>query len=370
VYRIQRAMKHETGRQDDPLSNFECIPISGEDEAIQSPLSLSDAEELFDMKQAGKFSFCITGNTLGELAALSGSPNQRSSSVDEKNLLLSEGPQRSLARIVKLVSVFARHTPHQKEAVIAAFNLSGEQTMMAGDGTNDVGALKRAHVGISIISAPEIEAKQRDASSKLAKAKSAKSKKKTVQKSSIQDSIRQLQEAQDDLAHVELGDASVAAPFTSRALNIRCCKDVIQQGRCTLVTMLQIYKVLGINCLVNALVLSKLFLHGAKHGDRQLTVLGMVVAALFYFVTRAEPLSSLSPIRPPSSVLCFQVLLSISGQFMVHCVTILIATHMALSFVDSYDPSLVPDGPFNANVLNTCTFLSTCLTTGKLDFMV
>jgi manganese-transporting P-type ATPase len=370
---VHQSEKETKGQRNnvDPLSHFECIPLTaGDIVTTHNPIPLSNVKELLEMKRTGKVYFCISGDTMGEIAALSSSSTTKrtassSSLADEKSLLLSDGPQRSLARIVNLVSVFARHTPHQKEAVIAAFNRSGEQTMMAGDGTNDVGALKRAHVGISIISAPDIEAKQRDANHKLSRAKARK--KQTGQKANFQDSIRQLQEAQDDLAQVELGDASVAAPFTSRALNIRCCKDVIQQGRCTLVTMLQIYKVLGINCLVNALVLSKLFLHGAKQGDRQLTVLGMAVAALFYFVTRAEPLSTMSAIRPPASVLCLQVLLSISGQFIVHSVTILVATQTALSFVDPYDPSLVPDGPFNSNVLNTCTFLSTCLTTGTIQ---
>jgi len=244
------------------------------------------------------------------------------------------------------------------------------------DGTNDVGALKRAHVGISIISAPNVESKQSEANERIAEAKAeqkekqlGKSKKKKSKKSqatNLEESLRQLQEAQAELDQVELGDASVAAPFTSRAVSIKCCKDVIQQGRCTLVTMLQIYKILGINCLVNALVLSKLFLHGVKQGDRQLTILGIVVAALFYFVTRAEPLSTLSPIRPPASVLCVQALVSITGQFLLHLATILIATEAALSFVDPFDPSLVPDGPFNPNVLNSCAFLLTCLSTSKL----
>eukprot|EP00518_Triparma_eleuthera_P016316 CAMPEP_0197564458 /NCGR_PEP_ID=MMETSP1320-20131121/30447_1 /TAXON_ID=91990 /ORGANISM="Bolidomonas sp., Strain RCC2347" /LENGTH=71 /DNA_ID=CAMNT_0043126369 /DNA_START=30 /DNA_END=241 /DNA_ORIENTATION=- len=35
--------------------------------------------------------------------------------------------------------------------------------MMCGDGTNDVGALKQAHVGISLISVPEVESKTRKA---------------------------------------------------------------------------------------------------------------------------------------------------------------------------------------------------------------
>jgi cation-transporting ATPase 13A1 len=252
---------------------------------------------------------------------------------------------------------------------------------MCGDGTNDVGALKRAHVGISIISAPELEAKHREATAAMAKAKSDKKRLKKAKKSgkspakareggpSLQDTLRALQEAQEELDHVELGDASVASPFTSRAMSIRCCKDVLQQGRCTLVTMLQIYKILGVNCLVNALVLTKLHMHGVKQGDRQLTIVGVVVAALFLFVTRGKPLPTLSPKRPPSSVLSRQALLSIGLQFAVHFTFIMIATEIALAFVDPYDPSIIPDASFNPNVLNTCTFLLTVVATVNTFFV-
>jgi cation-transporting ATPase 13A1 len=100
--------------------------------------------------------------------------------------------------------------------------------------------------------------------------------------------------------------------------------------------MLQIYKILGVNCLVNA---------------------------LFLFVTRGKPLSMLSPERPPSSVLCAQAILSIAVQFAVHYSAILLATDAALAFVDPYDPSMIPDGTFNTNVLNACTFLLTMVAT-------
>lgn len=43
--------------------------------------------------------------------------------------------------------VFARVSPAQKERILALLNSYGLTTMMCGDGTNDVGALKVAHVG-------------------------------------------------------------------------------------------------------------------------------------------------------------------------------------------------------------------------------
>lgn len=42
-------------------------------------------------------------------------------------------------------------------------------------------------------------------------------------------------------------------------------------------------------------------------GDLQMTALGLAVAALFFFVSRAEPLEKLSAERPPSRIFCAQV---------------------------------------------------------------
>jgi magnesium-transporting ATPase (P-type) len=55
------------------------------------------------------------------------------------------------------VTIFARVSPAQKETIVLALNDSGLYTLMCGDGTNDVGALKAAHVGVSIVNDPEFE---------------------------------------------------------------------------------------------------------------------------------------------------------------------------------------------------------------------
>lgn len=114
---------------------------------------------------------------------------------------------------------------------------------------------------------------------------------------------------------------------------------------------------------MNALVLSSLHLVGAKQGDSQLTAVGVVVAALFFFVTKGQPLEKLSRQRPPYSVLSVEVLTSIAVQFFIHFGCILTVTGLSQYYLDPFDPSLVPDGGFNPNTLNTATFLMTVLAT-------
>lgn len=370
-----------TATGDDYRGEFQFVSLSEIDKTSKAENLTLMATQLVELKKLvaeRKLALCISGDTLQRLVVTilerSNAKNLVNGQMaDEKQYLLHPATQAVLKDVVPLCAVFARCNPRQKEAIVAAFNLGGFTTLMCGDGTNDVGALRRAHVGISIISAPEVEAKQRSATKAMSqvkadhkkerKKKSSKKDSRARKMSTVEKSLRELQEAQDELDQIELGDASIASPFTSRMVSIKCCKVVLQQGRCTLVTMLQIYKILGVNCLVNAMILSKLFLHGVKQGDRQLTILGIVVAGLFFLVTRGKPLPKLSATLPPSSVLCTQALVSIGSQFSIHYMSMILATEIALSFVDPYDPSMIPDGPFNPNTLNTCTFLISVLAT-------
>jgi len=60
-----------------------------------------------------------------------------------------------LRKHLKDVTVFARASPEQKESILATLKDEGNITLMCGDGTNDVGALKQAYIGVALLSVPE-----------------------------------------------------------------------------------------------------------------------------------------------------------------------------------------------------------------------
>ena len=156
---------------------------------------------------------------------------------------------------------------------------------------------------------------------------------------------------------VKLGDASMAAPFTARGSGVAPCLHILRQGRCTLVTTLQMFKILGLNCLANAYVLSVQYLDGVKLGDTQAVISGLLTAALFMCLSRAQPLELLSPRRPHPSIFCGYVFLSVMGQFAVHITFLVFAVHAAEALMPAASTRLTPDATFSANSVNTVSYL-------------
>jgi manganese-transporting P-type ATPase len=155
---------------------------------------------------------------------------------------------------------------------------------------------------------------------------------------------------------VKIGDASVAAPFTSKMPSIRGTVDIIRQGRCTLVTTIQMYQILALTCLISSYSLSVLHLDGVKYGDYQMTALGILMSVSFVTVSRSKPLERLSSVRPFGSVFHPALFLSILGQFALHLASMMLAVRESKRHLPAdYKPD--PDGEFKANVINSVVFL-------------
>lgn len=284
-----------------------------------------------------KFSLCIGGDGLA--AALAHIPGDAKLKGDAAPFIKA---------LVSRVKVFARTSPEQKEAIVGWLKDVGHTVLMCGDGTNDVGALKAAHVGVGLLEAEG----EGDSGSKY------KVKRKSKHKTAKIGSMQALLEAEADMQNtvVQMGDASVASPFTSRQNDIRCTLSIIRQGRCTLVTTTQMFKIIAINCLITAYSLSVLYLDGVKFGDSQATMQGLVVAGAFLFISRSAPLETLSEERPYQSIFCGSILLSMAGQFLVHMVSLMTVCSAAKVFERTTE-DLDPEKDFKANVLNSAVFL-------------
>jgi predicted P-type ATPase len=91
--------------------------------------------------------------------------------------------------IMEHIRVFGRCKPTDKVSVVAAFVSSGYTTLMCGDGQNDCGCLKTAHVGVALSNA----------------------------------------------------EASIVAPFTSLDKSLSAVLDVLREGRCAVASTVSAY---------------------------------------------------------------------------------------------------------------------------------
>lgn len=159
-----------------------------------------------------------------------------------------------------------------------------------------------------------------------------------------------------ELPMVKLGDASIAAPFTSKMPSIRSCVDIVRQGRCTLVSSIQMYQILALQCLISSYSLSVLYLDGVKYGDTQMTAMGMLGSVSFMSVSRSKPLDRLSAVRPLTSIFHPALFISLLGQFAIHLTTMVVAVRGAKEHLPpEYEVNL--DGDFKPGILNTVVFL-------------
>uniref|UniRef100_A0A915N7J8 Homeobox domain-containing protein n=1 Tax=Meloidogyne javanica TaxID=6303 RepID=A0A915N7J8_MELJA len=291
--------------------------------------------------------------------------------------------------ILENVRVYARMSPKQKEKAVNSLKRMGFVTLMCGDGTNDVGALKHSEVGVALLSHPikneekstsqSIENKpamtENDVSNPLKtvkkppvnlpsnivsrnEAKGSGRQQLLTRQSQMQNRLDQMMREmeQEEQAKVRLGDASYAAPFTSKSTSIQSICNIIKQGRCTLVTTMQMFKILALNALVLAYSQSVLYLDGVKFSDTQATVQGIFLAACFLFISRSKPLRTLSKQRPMANIFNVYTLTTITLQFSVHFACLIHIVKLAHN-LEERPKNIDLEKEFKPNLLNTAVYL-------------
>ncbi|KGG52550.1 ATPase [Mitosporidium daphniae] len=166
---------------------------------------------------------------------------------------------------------------------------------------------------------------------------------------------------EEEVPMLQFGDASVAAPFTSKIGTLESVCHVLKQGRATLAATFQMYKILALNSLITAYSLSVLHNAGVRLGDFQLTISGLLLSSCFFFLSRSKPLSTLSKERPASTIFTVYSITSIIGQFAVHC--------FALIYLDQCIRIYSPEKPllhsedytFTPSLMNSSIYLLSLL---------
>ena len=428
---------------------------------------------------AKKYSLCVTGDSLNAAAARDGvHVGKESAARDDRRGL--GGGAGGLFDYLDSVVIFARMSPDDKERVLKRLKQQGRHTFMCGDGANDVGALKQAHVGVALLSGfggantkkvtvagekpegsagagaaagpgvavpdatPEtFQEKMKRIQETAQKAKEAKAKEAAARKAdqaelvqmqkvwfeeelarrtaagdkwaqfgamkaatmrmvaeqkrrqqeraransgvmtpSFAQMMQEMEGAEDmETPQVKLGDASMAAPFTSRIPSVRSAVDIIRQGRCTLVSAIQMQQVLVLSCLISAYSLSVLYLDGIRSSDNQMIASGSALTAASLAFSYATPVHTLSSVRPLRSIFHPANFLSLIGQLVIHIGCMVYAVRMVKAatgeeadFPENIPVAVVPDAlqanateeqrsiwaqgpPFNPSLLNTVVFL-------------
>lgn len=187
---------------------------------------------------------------------------------------LRTGSPKEMAGLADYVCVVGRCTPFDKVSVISAFIELGHVTLMCGDGGNDCGALKTAHVGVALSDA----------------------------------------------------EASIVSPFTSLDKSIHSVVEVLREGRCALASAFASYKYMimygqveTINQLINAYFQITFAEWCWVFMD------GVWTITLAFALPLARAAKKLSLTRPTASLLGPATMFSACGVLAIHFIFTVIA---------------------------------------------
>ncbi|CDR96033.1 cation transporting ATPase, putative [Babesia bigemina] len=269
--------------------------------------------------------------------------------------------RKVLAEIVLNTTVFARVSPQQKKFVVRTFKRAGMKTAMCGDGTNDMAALKVAHVGISLLKSA-FKKPHKELTNKLGDM--IRKQPHQLQREALEKLQRDLQ---DGMPELKLGEASIASPFTYRKNDVLCVPLLVRSGRCALTTVVLLHKVMGVNSLITSLGMSVLSMDGVGLSEAQATVSSLMYTFMLMALSKSKPAQEHSSKRPEKSIFRPASFTSFVLQCCLHVSVILHLWGIGKSLrAPDYVPNL--DAPFAPNIVNTVIYYG-CLVISIAGFL-
>ena len=273
---------------------------------IKETKSIEEIEKL-----SKEFTLCITGD-------------------EYKNIKIFK-MFKNIWEILQFIKLFCRVSQIQKVEIIKDLTKGGNYSSMCGDGSNDVGALNLATIGVAMLNIKENKIQKKEPFNLL---------------------------SFDNNTTLENLDAAAFAPFTSKGDSIKCVKNILVQGRCALVKYIQMYKIFIINSLLTIYSESFLIFKGIKFSEYQSLYLGFATSMFFLMFSKSKPLKKVNSKKPPMTIFTLSSLFSIIGQVIIHISSlnfIIYITEKTDSFYVKQEKSI--DERFSPNLINTITFL-------------
>lgn len=210
------------------------------------------------------------------------------------------------------IRIFSRMTPDGKVQCVKKYMREGVVTGMCGDGGNDCGALREAHVGIALSDA----------------------------------------------------EASLVSPFTSKSRTIMSVVDLCREGRCSIATSFACIKMIIMYGLIGSTLRLFQYSSGVILSEWCFVLVDFFILVLVsYAITLASPLPTLGFQRPTSSLLGPTTLGSLLGQEVLNLIFIF-AGHVFLTTQPWYCPfsadsvDVAQWWKLSDNALATCLFFT------------
>ncbi|KAF7696516.1 putative manganese-transporting ATPase PDR2 [Cucumispora dikerogammari] len=265
---------------------------------MENPIKPSTIETINTLKNIGykiimitgdsKLTSCSIASKVGILTN-SNTSNNNIECVDGLNILKLLNNSAITKNLLLNIKVFSRVSPHLKQLIIKTYQAMGLNCMMVGDGTNDVGALREAKVGIALLTSITTDDNNTNTTNKK------------TQEDLLNEKIIELKSYLGLLTLPEtnnnnnnannnniIGDASIAAPISTR-YGFKTISLILSFGRSLKITNLQMYKILSINSVIFALfwILDS---KDIKFGDKQMVVTSLLLSFAFMSLSFQRPI--------------------------------------------------------------------------------